>query len=134
MKIKRFEDIQAWQEARILVKLLLNSIKENASLDKNFRFKDQLTSSGISIMANIAEGFSRHSNKEFVRFLFIAKASAAEFQSHLYAALDQNYIQKSRFDELYEQADKVARLISNFITYLLSTTKHTKKSINSITQ
>ena len=74
-------------------------------------------------MANIAEGFSRRGNKEFLQFLFIAKSSAAELQSHLYVALDQGYLSKSEFDELYEESDKVQRQISNFIKYLNSTLK-----------
>ena len=123
MKIKRFEDIKAWQEARALANVIAKSVKENKELQKNYRFKDQLLSAAVSIMANIAEGFSRRSNKEFVQFLFVAKASAAELQSHSYVALDQEYISKNRFNELYEQIDRVSRLISNFITYLL---KHNK--------
>ena len=74
-------------------------------------------------MANIAEGFSRKGNKEFIQFLFISKSSAAELQSHLYIALDQGYINRSQFDELYEQIDKVQRQLSNFIKYLNSILK-----------
>ena len=69
-------------------------------------------------MSNIAEGFSRRSNKEFIQFLFIAKSSAAEVQSQLYVALDQNYITQPTFDQIYNQAEKVSKLISGFIKYL----------------
>ena len=62
-------------------------------------------------------------NKEFMQFLFISKSSAAELQSHLYVALDQAYIGKSQFDELYQDADKIQRQLSNFIKYLHSTLK-----------
>jgi len=69
-------------------------------------------------MANIVEGFIRRSDKEFIQFLFIAMSSAAEVQSHLYVALDQNYIDHKQFDKIYEQARKTAMLISGFIKYL----------------
>lgn len=118
MKIKRFEDIRAWQEARILANSVHLLIKENSIIKNEFRFKEQLSSSVISIMANIAEGFSRRGDREFTQFLFIAKGSVSEFQSHLYAALDQKIITKDKFDEVYSQCDKVARLISSFINYL----------------
>ena len=69
-------------------------------------------------MANIAEGFIRRSSKEFVQFLFIAMSSASEVQSHLYVALDQGYVPQEKFEVLYEQANKTARIISGLITYL----------------
>lgn len=118
MKIERFEDIKAWQEARILVNLVYEAAKSDKSFCNDFRFRNQLTSASVSIMSNIAEGFSRKSDKEFIQFLFIAKGSAAEVQSLLYVALDQNYITKIKFNEAYEQSDKIARLISKFISYL----------------
>lgn len=123
MKIERFEDIKAWQESRILVRMVYKIAKDNKDLQNDFRFRNQLTACSVSIMANIAEGFSRKYNKEFAQFLFISKGSIAELQSHLYVALDQNYIPKDKFNEIYQQADKVARLISNFITYLLNKQK-----------
>lgn len=124
MKIEKFEDINAWQEARMLVKMIYNTIEKVKRFSKDYRFKEQITSAAVSIMSNISEGFSRRSNKEFIQFLFVAKASAAEVQSHLYVALDQEYINKTVFNEIYTQTDKVARLISNFITYLLEHNKH----------
>ena len=117
MKIERFEDIDAWQEARILTNMVFD-ITEEKNLSKRYRFTSQIESASVSIMNNIAEGFSRRSNKEFVQFLFISKGSASEVQSMLYAALDRKYIEKNHFDKVYEQADKTARLISNFIKYL----------------
>lgn len=69
-------------------------------------------------MSNIAEGFARRSNKEFVQFLFVAISSAAEVQSHLYIAFDQNYLSKETFESIYEQANRTARIISGLITYL----------------
>jgi four helix bundle protein len=69
-------------------------------------------------MANIAEGFIRRSSKEFAQFLFIAMSSASEVQSHLYVALDQEYVKEQEFKEIYGQADKTARIISGLMTYL----------------
>jgi four helix bundle protein len=90
-------------------------------------------------MANIAEGFIRRSNKEFIQFLFISMSSAAEVQSHLYVALDQGYIDQIGFDSAYKQADKTARIISGLITYLrtretdrTSLTKQTRRTAQTI--
>lgn len=123
MKIEKFEDINAWQEARVLVKMVYNIDKTNKNFSKDYKFREQICNAAVSVMSNIAEGFSRHSNKEFTQFLFVAKASVAEVQSHLYVALDQEYINKNIFNEIYTQTDKVARLISSFITYLLQRNK-----------
>jgi len=79
-------------------------------------------------MSNIAEGFSRKGNKEFVQYLYISKSSAAEVQSHLYVALDQEYIQETEFRKIYDQAEKVSKLDSAFIKYLDSEIKKSKKS------
>ena len=95
-------------------------------MKKNFGLSDQIKRAGISIMANIAEGFSRKSNKEFIQFLFISKASAAELQSHLYIAADQGIIDNASFENLYQHADKVQRQTSNLIKYL-NTTIQTRK-------
>ncbi|MFC1895177.1 four helix bundle protein [Thermodesulfobacteriota bacterium] len=77
-------------------------------------------------MANIAEGFIRKSEKEFIQFLFIAISSAAEVQSHLYVALDQGYIGQESFDTIYEQANRAAMITSGLIKYLR--TKSTKQT------
>ena len=123
MKIERFEDIKAWQEARVLVKMVYDAVKSNKDSSSNYKFREQIQSATVSIMSNIAEGFSRRTTKEFVQFLFIAKGSVAEVQSHLYIALDQSYINENKFDELYSKSDEVASLISGFIRYLLNKDK-----------
>ena len=120
MKITRFEDIEAWQEARKLVKLVYDAINANESFQKDFRLVNQLQGAAVSSMANIAEGFTRKSNKEFIQYLFISKSSAAEVQSHLYVALDQGYVTQNDFESIYAQADVVARMDSGFIKYLNS--------------
>ncbi len=90
-KIERFEDMEAWQEARAIVSKIYDLCK-NDSFRKNFNLTNQIQRAAISIIANIVGGFGRRGNKEFAQFLFIAKASTAELQSHLYIAFNQKYI------------------------------------------
>lgn len=123
MKITKFEDIQAWQEARKLVSKVYEAIKKSKEFQRDLRLVSQIQGAAVSAMANIAEGFSRRSDKEFIQFLFIAKSSAAEVQSHLYVALDQGYLTKDKFEEIYTQAELVSKMISGFIKYLSSQPK-----------
>jgi four helix bundle protein len=125
MKINRFEDLDCWQQGRNIVNRVYGVCSAN-EFKREYSLVDQIKRAATSIMANIAEGFSRKGNKEFIQFLFISKSSAAELQSHLYIALDQGYINRSQFDELYEQIDKVQRQLSNFIKYLSSILKANK--------
>jgi len=124
-KIARFEDIQSWQKARELVSSVYTITKEKAS-SSDYSLKNQIRSAAVSIMSNIAEGFSRRTKKEFVQFLFISKGSTAEVQSQLYIALDQGYIDRQKFDELYSKSEEVARLLSGFIKYLRKTERQTQ--------
>lgn len=126
MKITRFEDLECWQQARILTKAVYTATSHGA-FSKDFRLSGQIQGAASSAMANIAEGFVRRSNKEFIQFLFVAMSSAAEVQSHLYVALDQRYVDQKQFDQVYAQADKTARIISGLITYLRTNqTKQTR--------
>ncbi|MBW1939374.1 MAG: four helix bundle protein [Deltaproteobacteria bacterium] len=120
MIIRCFEDIEAWQEARRLVNLVYESINGNQNFQKDYRLVNQIQGAAVSAMSNIAEGFSRRSNKEFIQFLFISKSSAAEVQSQLYVALDQKYISNENFEQMYNQAETVSKLNSGFIKYLRS--------------
>ncbi len=117
MKLTRFEELECWQEARNLTGAVYRATK-NEGFKRDLRLSGQIQAASASVMANIAEGFVRRSNKEFVQFLFIGMSSAAEVQSHLYVALDQGYVDQKQFDQVYEQADKTARIISGLITYL----------------
>lgn len=119
MKITRFEDLLCWQEARTLVNMVYRAIRNNPDFQKDFRLSGQITAAAVSSMSNIAEGFSRRSNKEFIQYLFISKSSATEVQSETYVALDQKYVSQKVFEEIYSQAEKVSKLSSGFITYLL---------------
>jgi four helix bundle protein len=123
MAIERFEDIKAWQEARVLAKMIYDDVKSDKRFNKDYKFSAQIQSATVSIMSNIAEGFSRRTTKEFIQFLFIGKASVAEAQSQLYVALDQGYISQQKFEELYSKSDEVAHLTSGFIRYLLNKDK-----------
>jgi len=120
MKIERLEDIKAWKEARKLVNLVYSAINTSKIFRKDFRLVNQIQGASVSSMANIAEGFARQSNKEFIQYLFISKSSAAEVQSHLYVALDQEYITQDMFTQIYNKADDVQKLDSGFIKYLKS--------------
>ena len=123
-KIEKFEDIRAWQSAREVVNRIYE-ISQGERFKKDFSLCDQIKRASISIMSNVAEGFSRQSRKEFIQFLFIAKGSAAEVQSQLYIALDQGYISEKEFKEIYDKAEETAKLLSKFITYLKSLNKRT---------
>ncbi len=119
MKIEQFEELECWKEARQLVNMVYEAVKDNMNFQKDFRLNSQIRGAAVSTMSNIAEGFSRRSNKEFVQFLFISKSSATEVQSEAYVALDQKYINQEAFDGIYNQAEKVSKLNSGLITYLL---------------
>jgi len=127
MKITRFEDIDAWQEARKLVKMVYSVINKNPKFKKDFRLVNQIQDAAVSAMSNIPEGFTRRSNKEFIQFLFISKSSAAEVQSQLYVALDQEYINQNDFEKIYNQAEIVSKMDSGFIKYLQSQLNKPKK-------
>jgi four helix bundle protein len=111
--IERFEDIQGWQEARKLVKMVYVLTAKDA-FAKDFGMKDQIRRASVSVMANIAEGFDCESDVEFARFLGIARRSAVEVQSLLYAAFDVGYITQQEFDSYYEQARKTKALVGGF--------------------
>jgi four helix bundle protein len=111
--IQRFEDIQAWHEARKLVKMIY-ALTSKDLFSKDYGMRDQIQRASVSTMANIAEGFDCESKLEFARFLGIARRSAVEVQSILYAALDTGYINQQEFDLHYEQARKTKALIGGF--------------------
>lgn len=117
-KIRRFEELEAWQAARAIVQGIYE-VSSDDQFFRDFALRDQIRRAAVSMMANIAEGVSRRSNREFVQFLFMAKASAAEVQSHMYVALDQSYLSQEQFRLLYDQTDRCARQVSALITYLL---------------
>lgn len=120
-KIERFEDIDAWKKGRVLTRRIY-AITNEGAFARDFGLSDQIRRAGVSIMSNIAEGFERGSgDKEFARFLSIAKGSAGEVRAQLYAALDVGYLTEAQFDELTELATEISRLLSRFMQYLTAT-------------
>ena len=103
-------------------------IRKSKPFQNDYRLKDQSIGVSISVMGNIPEGFVRRSNREFTQFLFISVSSAAELQSHMYVALDQDYITKDTFNEIYQQAEKTSKMVSGLITYLLNNQRQFKQN------
>ncbi len=120
--IKRFEDLECWQEARKLVRLIYKLTKK-PDFSKDFKLVDQIRDSAGSSMANTAEGFHRNSNKDFMRFLAYSRSSVAETISHSYIALDQGYIDNTELVQVRVQADIVWKKVNAFIAYLSKSTK-----------
>lgn len=114
MQAKTFEDLIVWQRAKELTRLIYFSTNSGA-FQKDFGLKDQIQRASVSVMSNIAEGFGRGGNKEFIQFLFIAKGSLSEVQSLLHVAVDQNYIDKVEFQVAYDKANEISRLITAFV-------------------
>lgn len=121
MKIARFEDLDVWKQARVLSKMVFD-ITSREPFKSDFRFRDQIKASSGSIMDNVAEGFERSGNKEFIQFLGIAKGSCGETRSQTYRALDYNYIDQPEFESLISQAQLVSGQLSGLITYLKNST------------
>ncbi len=115
---RRFEDIKAWQKAREVI-VEIYGVTSDGAFAKDFCLRDQIRRSAVSVMANIAEGFGRKTNRDFANFLVIAHASAAETQSHLYIALDLGYISREAFEPLYSSLDAVSRMTMSLSQHLL---------------
>ena len=119
-RIERFEEIEAWQSARELTRMVY-AASRRGRFANDFRFCSQIQAAAVSVMSNIAEGFESQSNKMFISYLYRAKASAGEVRSQLYMALDQEYVTQSEFDALYAQATKTSKQTAGFIRYLQHT-------------
>ena len=109
-KVEKFEDLIAWQKARILTKEIY-LITGKGEFAADFALAGQIRKASVSIMSNIAEGFERGGRGEFHQFLSIAKGSAAEVRSQLYVALDVGYLTKVDFQRLMKKAEEVGRII-----------------------
>jgi four helix bundle protein len=117
MKIRKFEDLESWKKARRLTNTIYEATG-TGTFTRDFGLKDQIRRASISILSNIAEGFERGGDKEFLQFLAVAKGSCGEVRAQLYVAVDQGYISQDLFEKLSGNADEIGRLISGLMKYL----------------
>ncbi|HRY36522.1 MAG TPA: four helix bundle protein [Candidatus Magasanikbacteria bacterium] len=114
MKIEKFEDIIAWQKAKQITIIIFKIFEPS----RDYSFKDQIQRASVSIMNNIAEGFERRGDKEFKKFLFIAKGSCGEVRSMLDLAFSLKIIQQCDYDNCYQLSIEISRLLSGLIKAL----------------
>ena len=117
MKITRFEDLEIWKEARELCRIVYE-ITSNGPFGMDFKLRDQIRGSSGSAMDNIAEGFERGGNKEFIQFLWISKGSIGEVRSQSYRAFDVRHINEEKLTDLLKRTDSLSRKIYNLIQTL----------------
>lgn len=127
--IKSFEDLEVWQKARVLANEVWSQTLNN-SFSKDFSLRDQINRSSGSVMDNIAEGFERGGNKEFIQFLSYSKGSCGEVRSQLYRAKDRNHITEDEFNALTKHATEVGKQIGGFMNYLSQSEIKGSKFIN----
>jgi four helix bundle protein len=130
MAVKNFEDLNVWRQARQLTKQVYRLTKSEKFM-KDFGLRDQIQRATVSIMSNIAEGFERGGNQEFVQFLYVSKASCGEVRSQLYVAFDQGYITDNDSEKLLQSFRRLSAMISNLITYLRQSDMKGEKFIRS---
>lgn len=116
-KIKKFEEIESWKKARKLASEIYQ-LTSTGKFARDFGLKDQIRRASVSILSNIAEGFERGGDQEFLQFLAVAKGSCGELRAQLYVALDQNYFSEKHFEILSQPALEVGQLISGLMKYL----------------
>jgi four helix bundle protein len=116
-KIARFEDIEAWRSARELTKSIYR-VSSTGNFARDFGLRDQIRRAAVSIVSNIAEGFEREGDKEFLQFLSMAKGSCGEVRAQLCVALDQDYISEEQFHVISDNAISVSKMISGLMSYL----------------
>jgi four helix bundle protein len=116
-KIESFEDLDCWKKSRELVNLIFD-ICENQMKNKDFSTQDQIKRAALSTMNNIAEGFGRYSNKEFIRFLEYSASSSMEIRSMLYILSDRKYIDENEFEKCYKLTNDLTNTTLGLIRYL----------------
>ena len=130
MQVKNFEDLEIWKDARVLTREIYQ-LTIDSKFARDFALRDQIRRAAISVMSNIAEGFERGGNQEFVQFLYVAKASCGEVRSQLYVALDQGYATSNDSEKLLQLFRRLSGMISNLITYLRESDMKGEKFIRS---
>jgi four helix bundle protein len=130
MTIKYFEDLEVWKEARRLTREIYRLIQDR-KFSRDFGLREQIRRAAVSVMSNIAEGFERGGNQEFIQFLYVAKGSCGEVRSQLYVALNQAYVEQPEFDEVTTLARRLSIMITNLADYLKSSRMKGKKFKNS---
>lgn len=128
MKVERFEDLVIWQQARKLSKEVYE-ITKSGDFRYDSRFVQQVRAASGSIMDNIAEGFERDGNKEFIQFLYVAKGSCGEVRSQLYRAYDAQFINEETFTRMLNESLSINKGILNFIKSLKTSSVTGKKYI-----
>ncbi|MBM3131117.1 MAG: four helix bundle protein [Chloroflexi bacterium] len=136
--VQKFEDLEVWRDARELVKRVYH-LTARFPKHETFGLTNQLRRAAVSVMSNIAEGFERGSNNEFVQFLFMARASCAEVRSQVYVALDLSYAPQAEVEALREHSEKLSRRLKTLIDYLRHSDMkghkfHDEQSIYSVEQ
>jgi len=124
--IRRFEDIDAWQKARELTRVVYG-LTARGAFGQDFVLRDQMRQAAVSVMANIAEGFERDGNKEFLQFLAVAKGSCGELRSHLYVGLDEDYLTSEQHAQASAEAQEVSRMIAGLIRHLRQSLRRGRK-------
>jgi four helix bundle protein len=123
---KSFENLQVYKVAVLFCDEIWKIIIET-SLSKDYKLKEQISGSSGSVMDNIAEGFGRGGNKEFIMFLSYARGSCCESKAQLLRAFNRNHISKELFMKLYLDANNLIDQLSKFINYLKTSEKKGSK-------
>ena len=118
-KVEHFEDLEVWRLARKLTGKIY-SLSRAGAFAKDFGFRDQICRAAVSIVSNIAEGFERRTNTQFVQFLAIANGSAGEVRAQLYIALDLGYITQGQFEDAIADAVGIGKMLTSLKRHLRS--------------